>query len=959
MARLPTPGGDSGNWGTILNTFLSQVHASDGTLKTDSVTSDAIAPNAVTSSALAPNAVDAITIADGSITETLLDTAVQTKLNATAPVTSVASKTGDVSLTKTDVGLDQVDNTSDATKNSATATLTNKTLTGPTIDSPSLIGNITGAASIGVVAGSVSGLYLSATTGVGTLGAVRVLSSTGANGLAQLGVNGNQTASSGTQFGIAITSNINQSSTAGYTALLVNPTETATGSGTKRLIDAQVGGTSKFVVDNAGNVTLGSTTIAAGPTPLNVSLGGSYGNSTAGSSNNMKLALYNDSSVKLGFGVSLNTLEYQVNSLSSHKFYVGGTERLAISSSSMTVGGVPVVTTSDTQTLTNKTLTSPTFTGTITGVADATTTGSGKVVTGGVLSTQPDANSTSMLAIPGLYNDLSYCLMRAGASMTITKNGGATVAGVDYLYPDAMFAPQGMTYLNGLVNGDVFVIEVTAPSGLTMDYVNTYGISCSNSFRASNVTIEVYFNGAWTSIHSVTNQTAGDVWKFYSSGAYSVTKIRYTLTNFPYNQCRIFSLYAITGTTALASGPLLPRTGGALYGTNAAPPTLTATGADASINLNLVPKGSGTVQANGVEVATISGTQTLTNKTLTSPTLTTPRTASIMDTNGNWAFMINATTNAINYLQVINSATGSAVRINAAGSDTNISMNLVPKGTGVIQANGAEVATTTGTQTLSNKTLVSPTITGTPTGVARQAQVDVFTPLGANYVTDKQVSSNVVTLTTLTAHGYQVGDKVWINGIDSAIELNLVTSVTITSIPTATTFTFARSVADIAPATVRPYGNVFQLQTWTKPSGAVSVKFTLCGPGGGGGSGARRATTSNRTGGGGGGGGGWQEVTVPASDVPDTAMFVSVPAGAYGGLPVTTDDTDGMVGGRSYHSTRVSNLEISYLSTLNFNANPGYGGLGGSTGTTVAGGGGAVNTQFAVPVERATLATGA
>src|SRR5664280_70483 len=33
MARLPTPGGDDGNWGTVLNDFLSQEHNSDGTLK--------------------------------------------------------------------------------------------------------------------------------------------------------------------------------------------------------------------------------------------------------------------------------------------------------------------------------------------------------------------------------------------------------------------------------------------------------------------------------------------------------------------------------------------------------------------------------------------------------------------------------------------------------------------------------------------------------------------------------------------------------------------------------------------------------------------------------------------------------------------------------------------------------------------------------------------------------------
>lgn len=34
MARLPTPGSDSGQWGQILNDYLAVSHNSDGTLKT-------------------------------------------------------------------------------------------------------------------------------------------------------------------------------------------------------------------------------------------------------------------------------------------------------------------------------------------------------------------------------------------------------------------------------------------------------------------------------------------------------------------------------------------------------------------------------------------------------------------------------------------------------------------------------------------------------------------------------------------------------------------------------------------------------------------------------------------------------------------------------------------------------------------------------------------------------------
>ncbi len=37
MARLPIPGGDSGNWGEVLNNYLSIEHNSDGTQKTLSV----------------------------------------------------------------------------------------------------------------------------------------------------------------------------------------------------------------------------------------------------------------------------------------------------------------------------------------------------------------------------------------------------------------------------------------------------------------------------------------------------------------------------------------------------------------------------------------------------------------------------------------------------------------------------------------------------------------------------------------------------------------------------------------------------------------------------------------------------------------------------------------------------------------------------------------------------------
>jgi len=63
------------------------------------------------------------------------------------------------------------------------------------------------------------------------------------------------TGSSGTDNQFVINPNYNQTSTAGGADLLINRVETAIGSGTHRLIDAQVGGSSKFNVDRAGVVT--------------------------------------------------------------------------------------------------------------------------------------------------------------------------------------------------------------------------------------------------------------------------------------------------------------------------------------------------------------------------------------------------------------------------------------------------------------------------------------------------------------------------------------------------------------------------------------------------------------------------------------------------------------------------------------------------------------------------------
>jgi len=81
---------------------------------------------------------------------------------------------------------------------------------------------------------------------------------------------------------------------------------------------------------------------------------------------------------------------------------------------------------------------------------------------------------------------------------------------------------------------------------------------------------------------------------------------------------------------------------------------------------------------------TLDGTQTLTNKTLTSPKIGT----AILDTGGNELINLTATGSAVNEITLANAATGNAPTITASG-ETNVSLNLVPKGTGTLQGNGS------------------------------------------------------------------------------------------------------------------------------------------------------------------------------------------------------------------------------------------------------------------------------
>lgn len=159
MSRLPKPGLDSGTWGDILNDYLSVVHSPDGTLKSSVVNETSLTAGLQTKINDAYGTVAAVsgvqssltTKADSSSLATVATTGSYTDLtnkpviaatpattddltegttnlyftnaraSSAAPVQSVSGKSGAITLVKSDVGLDSVDNTSDINKPVSTA----------------------------------------------------------------------------------------------------------------------------------------------------------------------------------------------------------------------------------------------------------------------------------------------------------------------------------------------------------------------------------------------------------------------------------------------------------------------------------------------------------------------------------------------------------------------------------------------------------------------------------------------------------------------------------------------------------------------------------------------------------------------------------------------------------------------------------------------------------------------
>jgi hypothetical protein len=69
-------------------------------------------------------------------------------------------------------------------------------------------------------------------------------------------------------------------------------------------------------------------------------------------------------------------------------------------------------------------------------------------------------------------------------------------------------------------------------------------------------------------------------------------------------------------------------------------------------------------------------------------------------------------------------------------------------------------------------------------------------------VSNKAITTNVATLTTSAAHGFEIGDRVVVTGVDATLN----GTYTITAVPTTTSFRYAKTAGDVASTAVSPVG---------------------------------------------------------------------------------------------------------------------------------------------------------
>jgi hypothetical protein len=277
-----------------------------------------------------------------------------------------------------------------------------------------------------------------------------------------------------------------------------------------------------------------------------------------------------------------------------------------------------------------------------------------------------------------------------GSSLNLTNinlesNGNATIAGV-------LAANGGITVdsTNFIVDGSTGAI--TTLSTLDLGHASDTTLSRSS---AGVLAVEGIVVPTISSSNTLTNKTiSGSDNTITNIGNSSLTNSSITIADDSSSTSSVslgqtLKIAGGTGLTSSVSGNTITLDIDSSVVTESSTDTLT--NKSISLNTNTI---TGTLAefntaVSDADFASLAGTETLSNKTLTAPKIVDD--GFIADANGNELIIFNTIGSAVNQLEVSNSATGNGVTIASSGSDSNINIVLDPKGTGTVDVNSSRI----------------------------------------------------------------------------------------------------------------------------------------------------------------------------------------------------------------------------------------------------------------------------